>query len=147
VRCAASWNAANPSTSGLEGAHSGLDGSALELIGRNPLRNGRLRSSTSPGSGLQAIPRTWLEAAALDGAGPLARFTNVIWPALKPTTAFVATTGLIMSFQAFDVVRVMTQGGPARSTTLFVYAIDEDMFINLRVGRASAWVLGLVLDS
>jgi len=92
-------------------------------------------------SGLQAIPRTWLEAAALDGAGPLARFTNVIWPALKPTTAFVATTGLIMSFQAFDVVRVMTQGGPARSTTLFVYAIYEDVFINLRVGRASAWVV------
>jgi ABC-type sugar transport system permease subunit len=92
-------------------------------------------------AGLQAIPNAWLEAAALDGAGPWARFKEVIWPSLKPTTAFVATTGLIMTFQAFDVVRVMTQGGPARSTTLFVYAIYEDVFQNLRVGRASAWVV------
>ncbi len=92
-------------------------------------------------AGLQAIPRAWLEAAALDGAGSVRRFVHVIWPQLKPTTAFVATTGLIMSFQAFDVIRVMTQGGPVKSTTLFVYAIYEDVFINLRVGRASAWVV------
>ncbi len=92
-------------------------------------------------AGLQAIPDAWLEAAALDGAGPWQRFKEVIWPSLRPTTAFVATTGLIMSFQAFDVIRVMTQGGPARSTTLFVYAIYEDVFQNLRVGRASAWVI------
>ena len=60
---------------------------------------------------------------------------------LRPTTAFVATTSLILSFQVFDVVRVMTQGGPVRSTTVFVYAIYEQVFMNLRVGRASAEVV------
>lgn len=92
-------------------------------------------------AGLQSIPRSLFEAAALDGAGAWQRFVNVTWPALKPTTAFVATTGLIMSFQAFDVVRVMTQGGPIRSTTLFVYAIYDEIFQNLRVGRASALIV------
>jgi len=92
-------------------------------------------------AGLQSIPRSLFEAAALDGAGALSRFTNVTWPALRPTTAFVATTGLIMSFQAFDVVRVMTQGGPVKSTTLFVYAIYDEVFINFRVGKASALVV------
>ncbi|NUP07258.1 MAG: sugar ABC transporter permease [Polyangiaceae bacterium] len=92
-------------------------------------------------AGLQAIPPTLFEAAALDGAGPMRRFIHVTWPSLRPTTAFVASTGLIMSFQAFDVVRVMTQGGPVRSTTLFVYAIYEEIFVNLRVGRASALVM------
>ena len=59
-------------------------------------------------------------------------------PLLAPTAAFVATTSLVTSFQAFDVVRIMTQGGPARATELFVYAIYEQVFLNLSVGRASA---------
>jgi sn-glycerol 3-phosphate transport system permease protein len=92
-------------------------------------------------AGLQDVPRSLREAAALDGAGPVARFVHVTWPMLRPTTAFVATTSLILSFQAFDVVRVMTQGGPVRSTTLFVYAIYEQVFLDLRIGRASALVV------
>lgn len=89
-------------------------------------------------AGLQDVPRSVLEAAALDGAGPLRRFIDVTWPLLRPSAAFVATTALLASFQAFDVVRVMTQGGPVKATTLFVYAIYEHVFVNLRVGRASA---------
>jgi ABC-type sugar transport system permease subunit len=89
-------------------------------------------------AGLQDIPPSLLEAAALDGAGPVRRFVHVTWPLLRPSAAFVATTSLILSFQAFDVVRVMTQGGPVKSTTIFVYAIYEHVFQNLRVGRASA---------
>jgi len=89
-------------------------------------------------AGLQDIPRSLHEAAALDGAGPWQRFTNITWPLLRPSAAFVGTTSLILSFQAFDVVRVMTQGGPVKSTTIFVYAIYEHVFVNLRVGRASA---------
>ncbi len=89
-------------------------------------------------SGLQSVPPQLLEAAALDGAGPFARFRYVTWPLLRPTAAFVATTSLIVSFQAFDVVRIMTQGGPANATTLFVYAIYEQVFLNLSVGKASA---------
>ncbi|MCU0658923.1 MAG: sugar ABC transporter permease [Polyangiaceae bacterium] len=101
--------------------------------------------------GLQDIPPALREAAALDGAGPLARFWYLTLPMLRPTLAFVATTSLIISFQAFDVVRVMTQGGPVKATTLFVYAIYEQVFLDLRVGRASAltviFLLVLVLLS
>ena len=89
-------------------------------------------------SGLQNVPQSLHDAAALDGAGPWARFRYVTLPALMPTAAFVATTMLVTSFQAFDVVRIVTQGGPARATQLFVYAIYEQIFLDLRVGRASA---------
>jgi sn-glycerol 3-phosphate transport system permease protein len=89
-------------------------------------------------AGLRAVPQSLHEAAALDGARAMSRFRYVTWPLLKPTAAFVATTSLIVSFQAFDVVRIMTGGGPARATTLFVYAIYEQVFMNLSVGRASA---------
>jgi ABC-type sugar transport system permease subunit len=89
-------------------------------------------------AGLQGVPRSLIEAAALDGAGRVARFRHVTMPSLAPTTAFVATTTLVTSFQAFDVVRIMTQGGPARATELFVYAIYEQIFIALSIGRASA---------
>ncbi len=89
-------------------------------------------------AGLRSVPRSLHEAAALDGANAVARFRYVTWPLLRPTAAFVATTSLIVSFQAFDVVRIMTQGGPARATSLFVYAVYEQVFLNLSVGRASA---------
>ena len=89
-------------------------------------------------SGLQDVPLSILEAAELDGASKARRFACVTWPLLRPTSLFVATTSLIASFQLFDVVRVMTQGGPVRSTTVFVYAIYEQLFLDLRVGRASA---------
>jgi sn-glycerol 3-phosphate transport system permease protein len=89
-------------------------------------------------AGLQGVPRSLLEAAALDGAGAWSRFRHVTMPLLAPTAAFVATTSLVTSFQAFDIVRIMTQGGPARATELFVYAIYEQVFLNLSVGRASA---------
>jgi ABC-type sugar transport system permease subunit len=89
-------------------------------------------------AGLQGIPSALHEAAALDGAGPWSRFRHITLPMLAPTAAFVATTALVTSFQAFDVVRIITQGGPARATELFVYAIYEQVFLDLRVGRASA---------
>lgn len=89
-------------------------------------------------AGLQDVPRSVLEAAALDGATPWRRFWRVTWPLLRPTATFVGTTSLILSFQAFDVVRVMTQGGPVRASSIFVYAIYEQIFLNMRVGRASA---------
>jgi ABC-type sugar transport system permease subunit len=89
-------------------------------------------------AGLQSVPQSLLEAAALDGAGAWQRFRHVTLPLLMPTAAFVATTALVTSFQAFDVVRIMTQGGPGRATELFVYAIYEQVFLDLSVGRASA---------
>ena len=92
-------------------------------------------------SGLTALPPEMQEAAALDGAGSWARLRYVTLPLLRPTAAFVATTSLIASFQLFDVVRLLTQGGPVRSTTVLVYAIYEQLFRDLRVGRASALVV------
>lgn len=92
-------------------------------------------------AGLQSISPEVLEAASLDGAGRGTRFFKVTLPLLRPTMTFVVTTSLILSFQVFDVVRVMTQGGPVRSTTVLVYAIYEQIFLNLRVGRASALVM------
>lgn len=92
-------------------------------------------------SGLSALPPEVQEAAALDGAGPVARLRYVTLPLLRPTASFVATTSLIASFQLFDVVRLLTQGGPVRSTTVLVYAIYEQLFRDLRVGRASALVV------
>jgi sn-glycerol 3-phosphate transport system permease protein len=92
-------------------------------------------------AGLQSISPEVLEAASLDGASRSTRFFKVTLPLLRPTMAFVVTTSLILSFQVFDVVRVMTQGGPVRSTTVLVYAIYEQIFLNLRVGRASALVM------
>ncbi len=89
-------------------------------------------------TGLQDVPPALHEAAALDGASAWGRFWHVTFPLLRPSLAFVSLTSLILSFQAFDVVRVMTQGGPARSTTLLAYALWEEVFVNLRVGRASA---------
>ncbi|HKQ70025.1 MAG TPA: sugar ABC transporter permease [Polyangiaceae bacterium] len=92
-------------------------------------------------AGLKDIPPVLHEAAALDGASSAVRFWRVTWPLLKPSAMFVGTTSLIISFQAFDVVRIMTQGGPVHATELFVYAIYEQIFMNLRVGRASALVV------
>jgi len=89
-------------------------------------------------AGLQSVPPSLLEAAALDGAGRFSQFRFVIWPLLRPTASFVATTSLVISFQTFDVVRIMTQGGPANATSLFVYAIYEQVFLDLSVGKASA---------
>ncbi len=92
-------------------------------------------------AGLESIDPSHQEAALLDGASAWARFRFVTWPALKPTVAFVIVTTLILSTQAFDVVRLTTEGGPARSTSIFVYAIYEQLFLNLRVGLASATVM------
>ena len=80
-------------------------------------------------SGLSGVPDSMQEAAALDGAGPLraASRTSPGRCSGRPPL-FVATTSLIASFQLFDVVRLMTQGGPVRSTTVFVYAIYEQLF-------------------
>jgi ABC-type sugar transport system permease subunit len=92
-------------------------------------------------AGLQSIPREVLEAAELDGSTPWQRFWHVTWPLLRPTTAFVVITSLIMSFQSFDVVRVMTQGGPAGSTLIYVYWIWEQAFLFFRAGYVSAGII------
>ena len=92
---------------------------------------------------LQAIPGDLHEAAALDGAGGWQRFRHVTWPMLTPTTLFLSITLTIASFQGFDVVKIMTQGGPVASTMIYVYYIYEQAFQYFKLGKASAAVVVL----
>jgi ABC-type sugar transport system permease subunit len=92
-------------------------------------------------AGLQAIPGDLYEAAALDGADGWRRFRHVTWPLLTPTTLFLVVTLTIASFQGFDIVKIMTQGGPVTATMIYVYYIYELAFQNFKLGKASAAVV------
>ena len=92
-------------------------------------------------AGLQAIPGDLLEAAALDGADAWQRFRYITWPLLAPTSLFLLITLTVASFQGFDVVRIMTQGGPVTATMIYVYYIYEQAFQYFKLGRASAAVV------
>jgi sn-glycerol 3-phosphate transport system permease protein len=90
---------------------------------------------------LEDVPPELREAAALDGATRAQTFRHVVWPLLRPTTAFLLVTGTIMSFQGFDVVRVMTGGGPADATQIYVHWVYEQAFAYFRLGPACAAVV------
>ena len=92
-------------------------------------------------AGLQNISQDYFEAASLDGAGAWQRFRYITWPLLTPTTVFLFITLSIAAFQAFDIVNIMTQGGPVHSTSIYVYYIYEQAFHYFRLGRASAAVI------
>jgi multiple sugar transport system permease protein len=88
--------------------------------------------------GLQGIPDSLLEAASLDGANAWQRFRHVSLPLLKPVTTVVLTLGLIYTIKVFDVIMVMTQGGPAGATqTLTIWAYNLS-FINFAFGQGAA---------
>ena len=89
-------------------------------------------------AGLQDIPREYYEAAAVDGASGRTTFLHITLPLLKPTSAFVIITALIDGFTVFDIVYVMTHGGPANSTTTVVYNIFKTGFQRLEFGYAAA---------
>lgn len=94
-------------------------------------------------AGLQGIPNELYEVAALDGAVGWKRFRLITWPLLGPTTFFLLVYSIIVSFQVFDVVYVMTRGGPGTSTTFLVqYAYDEG-FNQRRQGYAAA--IGVII--
>lgn len=87
---------------------------------------------------LQAIPREVNEAATVDGATGFTLFRRITWPLLRPTTFFLLVYSIIGSFQVFDVVYVLTRGGPGTSTTFLVqYAYDQG-FNQRRQGYAAA---------
>lgn len=98
-------------------------------------------------AGLQAIPSSLYEAAAIDGAGPWRRFLNITLPLLTPTTFFVLVISIIGSLQVFDAVLVLTDGGPANATRTMVYHIWEEAFVFLEMGYAAAvaWVLFFIV--
>ncbi|MFP4057325.1 MAG: carbohydrate ABC transporter permease [Candidatus Brocadiia bacterium] len=97
---------------------------------------------------LSNIPQDLYEAAAIDGAGKWATFRNITWPQLAPTTFFIVVMSFIGGLQGgFEQARVMTQGGPAGTTTTLVYYIYTKAFQEFQIGYASAvaWVLFTII--
>lgn len=92
---------------------------------------------------LQDIPKSLYESAEIDGAGPWKRFTRITCPLLSNTTWFLIIISIINTFQAFDQVYLMTQGGPLKKTDVIVYYIYRQAFQNFDMPYASAasWVL------
>lgn len=89
-------------------------------------------------AGLQTIPESLYEAARIDGASARQRFQTVTLPLLNPTTLFVTVISFIGSFQVFDQVYVMTEGGPVYSTTVLVHYIYDLAYVRFQMGKACA---------
>lgn len=90
-------------------------------------------------AGLQAIPKSLLEAAAIDGARPMRRFCTIVFPLLSPTTFFLLVVGLVYAFfDTFGVISAVTQGGPANATETLVYKVYKDGIQNLDLGGSAA---------
>jgi len=87
---------------------------------------------------LQSIPRMYYEAARIDGASPLRQFRHVTLPLLKPATFLLLVLSIIYSFHVFDLIYVMTGGGPGFSTTMLVQYIFRSAFVTSEMGYASA---------
>lgn len=90
-------------------------------------------------AGLQAIPKSLIEAAAIDGASPFTRFWTITFPLLSPTFFFLTVMNIIYSFfETFGVIHTVTQGGPGGSTNILVYKVYQDGFVGLNLGSSSA---------
>jgi multiple sugar transport system permease protein len=87
---------------------------------------------------LQSIPKMLYEAACMDGAGSISRFVHVTWPSLRPATVFLTVMNVIYSFHVFDLIFVMTGGGPGYSTIVLVQYIYNLAFQASDMGYASA---------
>jgi sn-glycerol 3-phosphate transport system permease protein len=90
-------------------------------------------------AGLQSIPKSLIEAAAIDGAGPLRRFFTIQFPLLSPTTFFLLVMNIIYAFfDTFGIVDAATQGGPGQDTSILVYKVYYDGFKALDLGGSAA---------
>jgi sn-glycerol 3-phosphate transport system permease protein len=90
-------------------------------------------------AGLQAIPRSLLEAASIDGAGEARKFWTIVFPLLSPTTFFLLVVNLVYAFfDTFGVIHAVTSGGPAKATEILVYKVYYDGVIALDLGASSA---------
>ena len=97
-------------------------------------------------SALQGIPRSLIEAAAMDGSGPMRRIWDIQLPLLTPTLFFLLVINITESFQdSFGIVDIMTSGGPANATNLMVYKIYSDGFKGLDYSGAAAQSIILML--
>ena len=90
-------------------------------------------------AGMQAIPPSVYEAAAIDGASPMRRFWNITLPLLAPTTFFLLVMNVVYAFfDTFGIIDAMTQGGPANATEILVYKVYQDGFVGLDLGSSAA---------
>ena len=90
-------------------------------------------------AGLQAIPKSLLEAAAMDGAGPFRRFWTVVFPLLSPTTFFLLVMNIVYAYyDTFAIVDATTMGGPGQDTNILVYKVFVDGFRNMDFGGSAA---------
>jgi len=97
-------------------------------------------------AGLQAIPRSLIEAAAIDGAGPIRRFFNIALPLLSPTSFFLLVVNLVYAFfDTFPIIDAATEGGPGQSTRTLIYKIYDDGFKGLDIGSSGAQSVVLML--
>ena len=88
---------------------------------------------------MQSIPKSVVEAAAIDGAGPLKRFWTIIFPLISPTTFFLIVINAVYAFfDTFGIIHAVTQGGPAGSTNILVYKVYNDGFVGLDLGGSAA---------
>jgi ABC-type sugar transport system permease subunit len=98
-------------------------------------------------AGLQGIPDSYYESATIDGANRVQRFFAITLPLLSPTTFFLMITSFIASFQVFNLVYVMTAGGPGFATTVYIHYLYIKAFQASEMGYASAmaWALFIVI--
>ena len=90
-------------------------------------------------AGLQSIPRSLIEAAAIDGAGPMRRFWSVVFPLLSPTTFFLLVVNVVYAFfDTFGIIDATTQGGPGGATQILVYKVYYDGVKAADLGGSSA---------
>ena len=90
-------------------------------------------------AGLQSIPRSLIEAAAIDGASPFKRFWTIVFPLLSPTTFFLLVVNSVFAFfNTFGIIHATTEGGPFQATTILVYKVFNDGFIGLDLGGSAA---------
>ena len=96
-------------------------------------------------AGLQGIPRELYDAARVDGAGAWARFWNVTLPGLSPVAFFLSVTSILATFQSFDIVKVLTNGGPANATSTLILYLYELGFVSYDAGEAGVVAVVLFL--
>jgi sn-glycerol 3-phosphate transport system permease protein len=90
-------------------------------------------------AGLQSIPKSLIEAAAIDGAGPWRRFWTIVFPLLSPTTFFLLVINIVYAFfETFAIVDAATQGGPGKATSILVYKVYYDGFKGMDLGSSAA---------
>src|SRR5450755_830199 len=90
-------------------------------------------------AGLQSIPKSLIEAAAIDGAGPVKRFVTIIFPLLSPTTFFLLVVNAVYAFfDTFGIIDAATSGGPGQATEILVYKVYKDGFKALDLGGSAA---------